>query len=256
MFGYITANSVTLSKSAKAQYRKAYCGLCHALSDRYSQKARLLLSFDTAFLLAVSDSIDIQDSVYRRCPVKCKKALCAKGAVADLAADATVLLSYLNFKDDCEDTKKLLPRILLKIYKKEYEKAKALRKDLASDVESRLLELSEAEKQGVTDPDIPADIFGRLLGSVFKEADNSLYRFGYTLGRFIYLCDAVCDFKSDIKHRRYNPLVMMRRSEFEGMLISQMNECLDEYEKLGIQNELIDNVLTDGVWLKYKLRKR
>ena len=82
--------------------------------------------------------------------------------------------------------------------KKEYEKAKALRKDLASDVESRLLELSEAEKQGVTDPDIPADIFGRLLGSVFKEADNSLYRFGYTLGRFIYLCDAVCDFKSDI----------------------------------------------------------
>lgn len=259
MFGYITANSVTLSKTAKAQYRKAYCGLCHALSDRYGAKARFILSFDTAFLLSVLCETKGEDVCRRRCPYKFTNRECICGDISQYAADVNVLLTYLNFKDDSEDTKKFLPRVMLSVYKKAYEKAKSLRPELAKEIKKSLLELADAEKKGVTDPDIPADIFGRLLSKVFAFGDPSLYEFGYALGRFIYLCDAVCDFKADIKHRRYNPLVMMRQSDFEGMLMVQMNTCLDEYEKLGIQNELIDNVLTDGVWLKYmkhKIRNR
>jgi hypothetical protein len=133
------------------------------------------------------------------------------------------------------------------------ETAKKRRPELTDDIYDSLALLSNAERDGVCDPDIPADIFGRLLGRVFAY-DESLYQFGYTLGRFIYLCDAVCDFKSDIKHKRYNPLVRARRSDFENMLVFEMNRCLDEYEKLGIESELLENVLTDGIWLKYRLK--
>ena len=37
-------------------------------------------------------------------------------------------------------------------------------------------------------------------------------------------------------------------------LTPEIPKISDEYEKLGIESELLENVLTDGIWLKYRLK--
>ena len=47
-------------------------------------------------------------------------------------------------------------------------------------------------------------IFGGLTDD---ERQGDLKRFGYLLGRYIYLCDALDDVKDDFKKQNYNPLL-------------------------------------------------
>lgn len=253
MFGHVTANVQTLSKQGLREYKQYYCGLCRALSKRYGALARFMLSFDTTFLFIVlSAAADGTECTLARCPYHLgQKRRCVKGDVADYAADVTVILAYLNIKDDVEDEKTLRSRLLERLFRGAYNKARAARPELCEKVLAELKKLSDAEKRDEHNADIPAACFGRLLGEVFAYSQNA-YEFGYALGRFIYLCDAVCDFKSDLKHGRYNPLTGGRMSGFEGILAGELNACCKEYEKLGAKRsqDIIENVLYDGIWLK------
>lgn len=255
MFGYITADVSRLTQSAKAEYKKAYCGLCRALARRYGAKARFLLSFDTTFLLLMlaesGDGCDIKNC---RCPYHLgRKRDCFSGKVCDYAADVTVLLACLNFEDDIKDTRSLRAKIQKLLFGKELAKAKKYQPQLFDTIRGYLSELDRVEKQDEQNPDIPAGIFGGLLSEVFS-FDKKLSQFGYYLGRFIYLCDAVCDFKSDIRHGRYNPLTSHRTSEFEDLLAYNTEKCLEILQEIGMESEIADNVLRYGVWLRYSIK--
>ena len=50
MFGYINANTSSLSPEEETRYKEAYCGLCHALGTRMGQHTRMALSHDLTFL--------------------------------------------------------------------------------------------------------------------------------------------------------------------------------------------------------------
>ena len=59
--------------------------------------------------------------------------------------------------------------------------------------------------------DEAADPSGKMLAAIFSqgyygEDKIQLWRFGYLLGRWIYLLDAVDDIEKDIKSGSYNPL--------------------------------------------------
>lgn len=257
MFGYVTADHTSLSKTAKADYKAAYCGVCRALAKRYGAFARFMLSFDTTFLSIVLWSLsDNIACTAARCPYHpFSKRRCISGDIADYAADVTVLLTCLNLEDDINDNGSVRAKLLLRVLAKPFEKAKEYRPELTFKIKTQLAKLSNAEKACASNPDTPADIFGTLLGEVFAY-DPRAQKFGFHLGRFIYLCDAACDFKSDIKHGRYNPFFTYRTSEFEGILISVITDCLDSYDTLPVKynNELIENVLTRGIWLKFNLK--
>lgn len=257
MFGYVTADSTSLSKTAKSDYKAAYCGVCRALADRYGAFARFILSFDTTFLSIVLSALsDKADCTETRCPYHLgSKRRCLSGDIADYAADVTVLLAYHNLQDDVNDSASLRAKIFSRMLSKQYKKAEKHQPELSEKIKASLSKLSDAEKKCASDPDLPADIFGTLLGDVFAY-EESAREFGFHLGRFIYLCDAACDFKSDIKHGRYNPFFTYRTADFEVILISVINDCLDSYEALPVKyyTELIENVLTRGIWLKYNLK--
>ncbi len=257
MFGYITADPRKLNRSAKNDYNALYCGLCRALSKRYGWIARYMLSFDTAFLLTMLESVkDGGDSCFGRCPYRFyTKRRCVCGENADYCADVTVLLTYLKLEDDERDERSLKARLLLKILKSKYKKASERRPRLAGLLDSHLRELARVERSGETNPDIPANIFGNLLADVFAK-DERLRDFGFCLGRFIYLADAACDFKSDVKHARYNPLTRLRQADFYGMLARELGSCCEKYDALDISayRDIIENVLYDGVWLKINLK--
>lgn len=257
MFGYITTDPRTLSRTAKQRYRTAYCGLCRALAKKYGWTARFILSFDVAFLLLMLESVESESQLcFDRCPYRFfKKCGCMSGNYADYCADVTMLLFCKKLEDDVDDDNSLKAKILLKAFKNKYKKACELLPDLADKIDKGLKELSKAESTGETNPDIPANIFGNLLSEVFAK-NESLRDFGKSLGRFIYLADAACDFKSDIKRGRYNPLIRMRRADFYGMLAHELQKCCECCDALDIRDnrDIIENVLYDGVWLKIHLK--
>ena len=50
MFGYIAANLHDLDEAEQQRYRAAYCGLCHALKERFGQASRFSLTLRGARL--------------------------------------------------------------------------------------------------------------------------------------------------------------------------------------------------------------
>lgn len=260
MFGYVTADIRALSKEGRREYKSYYCGLCRALAARYGARARWLLSFDTVFAFIVLSALEENPPQCKecRCPYYLgKKRGCCLGDIADYAADITVILAYLNIKDDIADAGSFRARIAEKIYRGSFEAAQKRRPQLCADIERFLSELAQAERHGETDYDIPADIFGGLLGRVFAYNPGA-EALGYCLGRVIYITDAACDFRSDIKHGRYNPLVRCRMSEIDRLLDMECARCASEYEKLNLfrLTEITDNVIYSGIRLKYELLKQ
>lgn len=100
------------------------------------------------------------------------------------------------------------------------------------------------------------------MGALFiwrqDEYTDTLRRMGASLGRFIYLLDAVNDLKADIKKQRYNPLVAQLETDFTPMLTAIMAECTAEFERLPITRDrhILQNHLYSGVWQKYRVRKK
>ena len=50
MFGYVMANLPELSDQERNRYQAVYCGLCRQIRTVCSQKARMALRYDMAFL--------------------------------------------------------------------------------------------------------------------------------------------------------------------------------------------------------------
>ena len=113
--------------------------------------------------------------------------------------------------------------------------------------------------------DQAVNLSGKMLSEVFvyDEKDfwsDSLRKFGFSLGRFIYLMDAAMDYKKDRRKQNYNPLFYMKKKpeETEEILTSCISVAADEFEKLPIVTDehLIRNVLYGGVWQKYYAKFR
>ena len=85
---------------------------------------------------------------------------------------------------------------------------------------------------------------------------EKLRRFGYSLGAAVYIMDAAIDLKSDLKHKRYNPLAFIS-CDRETVLSALMARCTDAYEQLGVSNykDIFDNILYSGIWNKYRYKK-
>jgi hypothetical protein len=148
-----------------------------------------------------------------------------------------------------------------KVYHKEFEKVEKKYPEKTKLIKGKLKELSLIEKRGETNPDIPAESFGEILGEVFAykkdEHESKLRDFGKALGKFIYIMDAVMDFKDDLKKERYNPLITVPSNMFKDILNILMADCTEVYESLNVvkDKELIENILYSGVWMKYELKK-
>ena len=85
-----------------------------------------------------------------------------------------------------------------------------------------------------------------------------LSRFGFFLGKFIYLMDAYEDIEKDDVSGNYNPFMTIKDyenfdSECQNMLMMQMAECCRAFERLPIVQDagILRNILYSGVWAKF-----
>lgn len=264
MFGYVTANSCRLTQEQSADYRGSYCAVCKAIGDDYGQLCRLTLTYDMTFLSLLLEGVYSlpKEKQEIRCPAHpFKKCTINTSEASDYAGAMNVLLAYYNLIDNWSDDKSLPSLTFAKMIKGKKKRVEKQYPRQSEAIKECLKRLSETEKAGVLNPDIPSDIFGELMGELFvwKEDENAeaLRVFGRTLGRFIYIMDACLDFKSDIKKKKYNPMVQFAVSDFEPTLLLLMGECSEAYKNLSINEnkDLLENIIYSGVWTRWEQAK-
>lgn len=264
MFGYVIANADKLSEEQLRVYRSEYCGVCKAIAGRSGQFSRLTLTYDMTFLSLLLGSVYSFDRTEEmtRCLPHPGRHSYFSGASIDYAADMNVLLAYYNLLDNWSDDRNLLSLSEAMMIKRAKRRIQEEYPRQYSEVRSCLERLSRTEKSGETNPDIPAGIFGELMGGLFVLNDDEnaplLRDFGFALGRFIYIMDACLDFKSDLKKKRYNPLVSMTSDSFEPTLQMLMGECALCFQKLPLTNnrDILENIIYSGVWTRWEQEKR
>lgn len=263
MFGYVSAHTEALTEEELNIYKGMYCGLCRTLKARHGGLSRLSLTYDMTFLILVLSSLYSPEDVTgsERCvthPVKRHDYIV--NTFTEYAADMNIILTYNKFLDDWKDDKNIGARLGAVYFKRDYDRIWYRYPKQCAAVERCLSELTEVEKKGILSPDIPANIFGRLLAEIFivkeDEYSQTLRKSMSALGRFIYIMDAWDDLSDDIKKERYNPLTAVNPSIMESVLTMLIAECAEALFTLPFKkNEgIIKNIIYSGVWTKYSLK--
>ncbi|WP_019176830.1 DUF5685 family protein [Methanomassiliicoccus luminyensis] len=265
MFGYVAADLQALSEEERDRYRKHYCGLCYQLDARYASAGRASLTYDMTFLNILLSSLydleEVQGSQHCVChPLKQHPYIVTPATV--YAADISILLAYYQCLDDWNDDHDPVARKKNKVLEKYLGSIEGSNPRQYQAVTDSMRQLGRMEQANELNPDLPANCFGELMGTLLvwrqDEYADTLWHMGAALGRFIYLLDAVNDLKADIKKQRYNPLVAQMNSDFMPALTMIMAECTAEFERLPIERDrrILQDHLYSGVWQNYRVRRK
>ena len=224
MFGYVKPVVREMLVREHEFYKATYCGICRAMKKHTGVLSNVTLSYDSVFL-ALIRMLYIPDEDFKveekRCiahPMK-KRPMLKENPAIEYTAKAFAVLTYYKLKDDLADEsglKRLGVNAVRPIVA--YANDKAELGSLAELVGDRLDKITSLEKGKCQSIDMPATLFGELLGEIFAygldEKERLVpYRVGYHLGRFIYAADAAEDYDKDRKSGSYNPYVLLYGGE-------------------------------------------
>jgi hypothetical protein len=267
MFGYVSASYDELTEAQKTRYASVYCGICRCIRTRSGQLARLALSYDMAFLALLLMSLyePEETSGGNACilhPIKHRP--WTENEYVRYAADMNVALAYYNLLDDWRDDRNLAARAAAGVLKGACEAVESRYPRQCGAIRRCIDALRDLENANCPNPDEAANCFGQLMAELLRYQDDLwapiLGEMGHSLGRFIYLADAVNDLPDDRKKGKYNPFLASRldgdREKLEQYLILDMARCTRSFEKLPLVQDkaLLDNILYSGVWVEYRRR--
>lgn len=222
MFGYVTPLKPELKIREYNQFKSYYCGVCFAIKNLYGNIPRMTLNYDMTFLALLLDGLIKEDLniELKRCiahPDK-KKPVILNNTAINYAASMNVSLIYYKLLDDINDDNSLKSKFSL-LFMKPYHKSfpDSIVK-INSVIEKNLNKLSSLEKtKDFKFIDEICDPFSIIVGTILKEFPyelkndskelrEQLYLFGYSLGKWIYLMDALDDLEEDMKNNKFNPI--------------------------------------------------
>ena len=268
LFGYIKPFRPELKIREAEEYRSIYCGLCRELGRSFGLFAKMTLSYDFAFMAIFFMSLDDEicpSFEHCRCiahPFR-KQCRCCENKAISLSAKAAMILTYYKFKDDLADRgffKKISAAILLPFASSARKKAlssggEAIKIDESA--KNMMTSQREIEKRNSAFPDEAAEPTAKFLEELISlladdENERILRRFGYLLGRYIYLCDALDDLEDDIKKGNYNPFIFGGEnavSEAKSVLFITTAELFDDLELLELDKykEIVENTIDLGL---------
>ena len=218
MFGYVRPPAQDLPEGELNRFRTMYCGLCHTISRRYGQAARMILNYDFTYLAILLSNGTADAENAGRCwvsPVK-KRPYLEPTAAMELAADESVILAYWQLRDGAEDhtwAAGLKYRGGAQLLEGAYRKAAAFRPEFDAAVRRQLRLLHALETAEDPSMDRAADTFAVLLSGASAEIEDPtrrriLEQILYHLGRWVYLIDAADDLKRDGESGNYNPVAL------------------------------------------------
>ena len=220
MFGYVRPFKSELLVRQYDQYKAVYCQLCRALKQHYGWLASFTLSYDCTFyaLLMLSTREAKLSLHHGRCvmnPLKRCDFLESDGEAYHKAAALSVLLTYHKLRDNLEDDsfwKSFGSRVFLPFVSRKAKRAAKEYPFLAQEAQKTMEGQREAEQSG-GGVDACAEPTANLLSALFGELSCdkmqavALERFGYFLGRWVYLMDAADDLMDDLKEGAFNPFI-------------------------------------------------
>lgn len=223
MFGYVKPYNPELRVRELEEYKAVYCGLCKQLGRSFGVFARFTLSYDFAFLAMLKTALDSEICPEtERCACIahpfCKRIRVRENAAMQMAARAAMISVYYKLLDDREDEgffRRIGAVLLLPFAKRARRKALAFADGAAADEAAAKMSAAQAqlEAEKCRIPDAAAEPTANFLAAVLKncavtaEQAAVLERFGYLLGRYVYLCDALDDLEDDRRRGRYNPFL-------------------------------------------------
>lgn len=223
MFGYVKPYNPELRVRELEEYKAVYCGLCKQLGRSFGVFARFTLSYDFAFLAMLKTALDREICPEtKRCACIahpfCKRIRVRENAAMQMAARTAMISVYYKLLDDREDEgffRRIGAVLLLPFAKRARRKALAFADGAAADEAAAKMSAAQAqlETEKCQIPDAAAEPTANFLAAVLKncaataEQAAVLERFGYLLGRYVYLCDALDDLEDDRRRGRYNPFL-------------------------------------------------
>lgn len=254
-------------------YKGLYCSLCKTLGKRYGFLSRMILNYDLSFFALLMSARREECCGFKegRCPFnpskKCKYTSKITAELED-AADACVILSYYKIKDNINDSgilKKIITLFVLPFFYFMFRRAKKKNPEYCRMTLEYTQAQAQLEKAREASIDKASEPSARLLAGFFshKETDAEqkrvLERFGYCLGRWIYLIDACDDYEDDKKKGCYNPYIFyFKNNETYDKVKEKMSGDLNlsaagaagAYELMEIKrfDDIIANIIYDGIF--------
>lgn len=220
MFGYVRPFKPYLRMCEYEVYHAVYCGVCKSIGKNFGQIPRFTLSYDLAFLALCDMSVNNE-------PLKCEMQRCIahpllkrncalENKAIERSAFVWSILVYHKLMDDISDgdTKdRLAAKAALPFFSNAYKKASVKYKNLSDVVEQQMKLQHIVEQEKTASLDKAGEPTAEIMKAVFEtlsdnpDARPKLGRFGYFLGRYIYLTDALDDITKDSVNGCYNPLL-------------------------------------------------
>ncbi len=273
MFGYVLPYIPNLRVFENEIYKATYCGLCKQLKKEFGFLCRLSLSYDMVFLtffliFYLDEKMQFERKVCKLHPFKKRLILKESTSLKKTANIGTILFNY-KLKDNVKDSKhikKILSFIFLILFKKSHKKAKKNEQEIEKIIFNFIKNQNQAEKKRKKSLDFYSHPTAKCLGEIFKtiskteKDEESLYRTGYMLGKYIYLMDALDDLEKDKKNNNFNPFLEEDKTKKE--IIKSFNDILnfsiaqlaESFEKIFANKNV--NILRNVIYLGMKTQKQ
>ena len=272
MFGYVKTDKPEMKIKEYEAYRGLYCSLCKAMGKHFGVFARLTLSYDITFLvltrLSFMGTLPCFDG--GRCAFNpTKKCSYCTNAEEELkyASAISMMMFYHKVRDNISDgsvLKKILMYMLLPWATLKYKKAKKIYGEIAEIIETCMSKQAETEKKNSASTDEAAhqsaEALGRITAYNIDDPEGNIYRFGYGIGKWVYLTDAFDDIEKDLKDGSYNVFInkynLTRDSfndEIKQEITATINMCsvffIEAYEntKGRTLSPIMENIIYEGM---------
>ena len=270
MFGYIRAEKEELKMREYEIYRGVYCSLCKRLGKSYGFLSRMTLSYDFTFLALLD--ISLKQGCTAFVPGRCafnpaKRCNYLKdGGELDFSAATAMIMLYYKIADDIKDEngfKKFSAMLIKPLFSRAHKKAAAAFPQIEKYVSDYMESQNKLEMENTKSVDMAAEPTAKVMANIlmFLSEDEAqkraLSRLGYCLGRYIYLLDAACDLKDDIKSGSYNVLRNIKgdiKEYISSQLYISINEAAKAFELVSIKKHkpILGNIIYLGLEQTFK----
>lgn len=222
MFGYVTPLKGELKVKDFNRFKCYYCGLCCHIKKQFGNIPRMSLNYDMTFLGLLLDGLnpDEIEVSQHRCILHPneKKIVVSNNKAVSYAAYINIALFYYKLVDDVQDDKSIKSKIFVSILRPYRRKFPESILNTDKEIKKYLNELFILENnKSFNSLDEVCDPFSKLVGSVLKnypykltnDSDklrDTLFTLGYSIGKWIYLIDALDDLKDDMCNKKFNPI--------------------------------------------------
>lgn len=229
MFGYVKPLKDELKVYQHTVFKSYYCGLCQHIKKEFGELPRLVLNYDLTALALLLDGLSphktyMKDSLCVTSPLK-KKPMIISNEALGYAASMNVALVYYKLLDDAQDDNSLKSKLLadsLKPYTRKFPPQIA---PINKFIHKQLQELHKLEtSKSFSSLDEISHPSALMVAHIVQDypyplKDDSpnlreaLFQFGYALGKWIYIIDALDDLKKDMETGSFNPIHILYNKE-------------------------------------------